>query len=340
MHKNIYRLAFLKSHDIIILADCDHQIIDSNPTAIHTLGYSEEELLKMNLSQLFADTKDGLKFVKDICKKGYIVHKEYELKKKNGWDFPVLINADQIDEEAGTFMVMAKDISAYQEEKNSQHAQKEMVSIGKLGQTLAHDIKNPLNNIFLGLNQFRTILPADNEEYVFFLNYLDKNGHRINELINRLLGPGTLLGIKKEKLNINDLVNEAVEAVAEKILVHNILVNLDLTDHALFYDMDKEKMLMALNNIIVNAIESSPEAEGVIYIRTAKKGDKASLMISDNGHGMSASDMKNIYEPYFTTKRNALGLGLVNTEQILTAHDIYMETQSEVGKGSTFTLYF
>ena len=154
------------------------------------------------------------------------------------------------------------------------------------------------------------------------------------------MGPGALLGIKKEQININDLVNEAVKAAAEKIQSSNILVNLDLTDQALFYDMDREKMLMALNNIIVNAIESSPEVEGVIYIRTSKKGGKASLMISDNGDGISASDMKNIYEPYFTTKRNALGLGLVNTEQILTAHDIYMEAQSEVGKGSTFTLYF
>ena len=152
MHKNIYSLAFSKSHDIILLADCDHRITECNPTAVQALGYSEEELLKMNLSQLFTDTKDGLKFVKDICKEGYIVHKEYQLKKKDAGSFPVLINADKIDEETGTFMVVAKDVSVYQGEKNSQHAQKEMVSIGKLGQTLAHDIKNPLNNILLGIN--------------------------------------------------------------------------------------------------------------------------------------------------------------------------------------------
>src|SRR5690554_728527 len=178
MQKNIYSLAFLKSYDIIILADCNHQIIDSNPTAIQTLGYSEVELLNMDLRQLFTDPKDGLKFVKDICKKGYIVHKEYQFKKKDGGSFPVLINADNIDEETGIFMVVAKDVSTYQEEKNFQHVQKEMVSIGKLGQTLAHDIKNPLNNILLGLNQFSTILPADNEEYTFFLNYLEKNSRR------------------------------------------------------------------------------------------------------------------------------------------------------------------
>src|SRR5690554_839734 len=109
MHKNIYSLAFSKSHDIILLADCDHRITECNPTAVQALGYSEEELLKMNLSQLFTDTKDGLKFVKDICKEGYIVHKEYQLKKKDAGSFPVLINADKIDEETGTFMVVAKD---------------------------------------------------------------------------------------------------------------------------------------------------------------------------------------------------------------------------------------
>ena len=80
--------------------------------------------------------------------------------------------------------------------------------------------------------------------------------------------------------------------------------------------------------------------DGVIYIRTEYKDGKASLVISDNGHGIPRENMKKIFQPYFTTKPKGMGLGLANTEQILNAHNIEMDIQSEVGKGSTFTLYF
>src|SRR5690606_11389313 len=156
-----------------------------------------------------------------------------------------------------------------------------------------------------------------------------------------LLGPSAIFQLQKERLDLNVLVKEAAHIVEDKIQTANIIMNLDLSDEAIYYDLDKEKMLMALNNLIINAIESMVEVEGVIYIRTRQKEDKkASLMISDNGQGIAASELKNIYQPFFTTKSRGMGLGLVNTEQILNAHEVEMEVRSEVGKGSTFTLYF
>lgn len=340
MNKNIYSLAFSRSHDIIIIADCDHQILEVNPAANKNFGYSNEEFLQMDLSQLFYEPKDGHKFLKDICKKDHVVHWEYFFKKKEGEMLPVLLNADQIDDENGTFMVVAQNLSQLNQEKESQQKKKEMLLLGKMSQTIAHEIRNPLNNVLLGVNQFRSILPEDNEEVDFYLNYLEKNGLRINELINKLLGPTSLFEMKKTNLNLNDLVSEAVKSSSDKMKVSNIILNLDLTDQPLFFEMDKEKMLMALNNLIINAIEALTEDEGVIYIRTGIKDERVSLMISDNGHGISEEDMKKIYQPFFTTKSFGMGLGLINTEQILSAHGIQMEVQSEVGKGSTFTLHF
>lgn len=340
MNKNIYSLAFSRSHDIIIIAGCDHQIIEVNPAAIKNFGYSNEEFLQMDLSQLCFEQKDGIKFLRDICKRDHVVHWEYFFKNKKREAFPVLLNADQIDDESGTFMVVAQNITELNQEKEALQTKKEMLLLGKMSQTIAHEIRNPLNNILLGLNQFRYILPNENEEVTFYLNYLEKNGLRINGLINKLLGPTSLFEMKKKNLNLNDLVNEAVKISADKMKISNIILNLDLSDQPLIFELDKEKMLMALNNLIINAIESLTEDEGVIYIRTGYKDEKASLMISDNGHGISDEDLKKIYQPFFTTKSFGMGLGLINTEQILTAHGIQMEVQSEVDKGSTFTLYF
>src|SRR5690606_40491698 len=65
-------------------------------------------------------------------------------------------------------------------EKENHFTKKEMMVLGKMAQNVAHDLKNPLNNIFLGLHQFRTVLPEDNEEINFYLDFLEKNSRRIH----------------------------------------------------------------------------------------------------------------------------------------------------------------
>lgn len=341
MNENIYSLAFMRSHDIILIADCNHNIIDINPAASHILGFSKEDLLTMHLSQVFSDPNDGRQFLKNICKTDIMVNRvEYEFSTQGGKPISVLLNADKIDDETDTFMMVAKDVSRYKKESENHFNKKEMVTLGKMAQTVAHDLKNPLNNIFLGLHQFRTVLPEDNEEVSFYLDFLEKNCRRLNELISSSLSMEAILQLHKEPHDLNELVNEAANNAKEKMNLSNIIVNVDLTDQPIHFDLDKEKMLMALDNLIVNAIESVPEDDGIIYIKTGQKEGKAALVISDNGLGIPPNDLKNIYDPYFSTKSKKRGLGLTSTEQILNAHEVEMEMKSELGKGSTFTLYF
>lgn len=341
MNESIYRLAFMRSHDIILIADCNHNIIDANPAACRTLGLARENLLAMHLSGVFSDPNVGNRFLKDVCKPNAMInHMEYEFMTESGLPVAVLVNADKIDDETDTFMLVAKDVTHYKKEKEDHFTKKEMVTLGKMAQNVAHDLKNPLNNIFLGLHQFRSVLPEDNEEVSFYINFLEKNSRRLNDLISHSLSLEAILQLHKEQHDINELVNEAAKNVREKIAMSNIILNLDLADRPIHIALDKEKMLMALDNLIVNAIESIPENDGIIYIKTGEKKGKPTLVISDNGRGIPSTDLKNIYDPYFSTKSQQRGLGLTNTEQILNAHEVEMEAKSELGKGSTFTLYF
>lgn len=341
MNEDIYRLAYMRSHDIIFIADCNHNIIDANPAACHTLGFSKEDFLSMHLSQVFSDRDVGNQFLKDICKPhSRVSHMEHEFVTDSGRPVPVLLNADKIDEATDTFMVVAKNVSDYKREKESHFTKKEMVTLGRMAQNISHDLKNPLNNIFLGLHQFRSVLPQDDEEVSFYLDFLEKNSRRLNDLITDSLSLKAILQLHKEQHDLNELVNEAANNAKEKIAMSNVILNLDLSDQPMPFALDKEKILMALDNLIVNAIESVPEDDGIIYIKTGEKKGKAALVISDNGSGIPSTDIKSIYDPYFSTKSNKRGLGLTNTEQILNAHEVEMEIQSELGKGSTFTLYF
>src|SRR5690606_19642555 len=164
MSLNIYNLAFSKSHDIIIIADCNHRIFDVNPAAIRNFGHSKAEFLQMDLGQLLYEEDEVSKFSSEICIRENIIHWEFEFKNKDGEPFPVLINADMIDEEKGIFMVVAQNIQQMQHKIKNRRTKSEMMLLGKLGQTISHEIRNPLNNIFLGLNQFQSFLADDKRE--------------------------------------------------------------------------------------------------------------------------------------------------------------------------------
>ena len=336
---NIYRLAFLKSHDIIILADCDRLIIEVNPAAVKNLGYSEDEFLEMDLAQLFFDKREAEKLQEDMCLEDLVIYREFSFVNKAGKGFPVLVNAGQIDDEEGTFMVVAQNISLFKQQKEAEQVKKEMILVGTMSQKIAHEIKNPLNNVLLGLNQLRASQVNLGEDGMFLMDFLERNGLRINELLDKLINPLNLFNMKKEKVLLNELVDDAVKHIREGFRKLNISLKMDLSAQPIHSDLDPEKMIMAINNILVNSMESIKE-DGVVYIRTEYKDGKASLMISDNGDGIPRENMKKIFQPYFTTKPKGMGLGLANTEQILNAHNIEMDIQSEVGKGSTFTLYF
>lgn len=341
MNNTIYSSVFSRCPDIILITDCDFRVIDANPAALNQLGYEKEEILDTNLNGIFSDQKEGVSFFKKLANDRLINQNEYQFKKKEAAVFPVLLTAGKIDDQSNSFMIMAKDVSVYKKHNQEQSVKKEMMRIGNLAQTVSHDLKNPLNNIFMGLHQFRTILDEQNEENAFYLDFLEKNSKRINAVIANSLGPSTIFNLDKEAVDLNKLVSESAKSAEAQVQSSNIMLNLDLSEKPFMVELDKEKMRMAFDNIIQNAIESiKEEEEGIIYIRTTQNNGTASVMISDNGSGISEADKKNMGQPFFTTKPQKIGLGLLNTEQILNAHEVEMNVQSEIGKGSTFTLYF
>ena len=336
---DIYKLVFSESHDIIILADCDRHIIEVNPAAVKNFDYAEEEFSNLDLGQLFFDPREADRILEDMCVKDLVVHQEFTFVDKAGERFAALVSAGQIDDKKGTFMVIAQNISVFKKQSDAEQVKKEMILVGTMSQKIAHEIKNPLNNLLLGLNQLKASQGDLNEDSEFYMDFLERNGLRINELLDKLIDPANLFNMKKEKVQLNELVNEAVKYTGEEFKKLNISLKMDLSAQPIHRDLDPKQMVMAINNLLLNSMESIKE-DGVVYIRTEYKDGKASLMISDNGYGIPRENMMKIFQPYFTTKPKGMGLGLANTEQILNAHNIEMDIQSEVGKGSTFTLYF
>jgi signal transduction histidine kinase len=93
---------------------------------------------------------------------------------------------------------------------------------------------------------------------------------------------------------------------------------------------------MAILNIIINAIEAMEPARGLLIVKTELSGNQALIEIKDNGYGIPPENLPHLFQPYFTQKKNGMGLGLAATHSIIHAHNGNIEVHSTLGEGSIF----
>ena len=210
-------------------------------------------------------------------------------------------------------------------------------STGRIARVIAHEVKNPLTNIDLSSGQ----LAADDlskENKTLFLDIIARNSKRINQLINDLLNATRFSELKYEQANINQLLDETLDYARDRAQLNKIRIERKYAKNISPIAVDKERIKIAFLNIIVNAIESMSEENGLLLIETFTKNSTCIINISDNGKGMDHETLTKIFDPYFTSKSRGNGLGLTNTQNIILNHKGKIQAFSEIGKGTLFTI--
>ena len=103
---------------------------------------------------------------------------------------------------------------------------------------------------------------------------------------------------------------------------------------------DKEKLKIALLNIVINAVEAMKPSIGILKVEAKMIDGLAFVCISDNGKGIDLEDMEKLFDPFYTNKEGGMGLGLTSTKNILNSHSATIEVKSKVNEGTTFCIYF
>jgi signal transduction histidine kinase len=210
-------------------------------------------------------------------------------------------------------------------------------STGRIARTIAHEIRNPLTNINLAMEQLKNEAGGDDDTAILF-EMVHRNSSRINQLITDLLNSTKFAELSYTKTSINQLLDEAIDLAKDRIVLYNISVvkkyNTDICD----VSVDKEKLKIAFLNIIVNAIEAMEPGKGVLSISTRSENSKCVIEIADNGFGMDRESLGRLFEPYFTSKPKGNGLGLTNTQNIILNHKGTIQAESEKGRGTTFII--
>jgi signal transduction histidine kinase len=191
---------------------------------------------------------------------------------------------------------------------------------------IAHEIKNPLNSLALLFELLGKKMP---EEFAQDISAGSGEVQKISRVIDRFSATLKPLDLKKEKLSLGGLIS----AVQESTSKENVLLRYEEEGDILLL-ADKDLLGQALQNLIQNSLEATEKGE--IRIQAKKHRKKIFITVQDNGKGIPEEEIRHIFEPFYSKKKDGMGIGLYLTKKIIEAHEGKIECKSRLGKGTSF----
>jgi signal transduction histidine kinase len=214
--------------------------------------------------------------------------------------------------------------------------------LGALVGAMVHEISNPISTIGMNLQLLAETWEGVEGEKARWtrrrLEMLQKETKRLEEILGnyRKITKGEAFSFALHDLNA--IIEETLDFFAPSAQAKHIVIHRGLTPSLPQVLVDQGLIKQALTNLLKNAREALGETGGEIIVRTAADAECVQVDIADTGHGIEPEKLGRIFEPYFTTKQTGSGIGLATTKRIIEDHNGTIGCQSEVGKGTNFTV--
>ena len=354
--EQLYRTLFEGSMDGVYAVRRDGEITDANPSFLEIFGYTREEMIGMDVHELYFNPADRSKFQDEIEKKGSVKDYEVKWRKKDGTGIDGLVTSSVYlgkDGSIAGYLGIARDVTLRKRlERQVLQAQK-MESIGTLAGGIAHDFNNILT-VVLGFSELLLVERDERDPFYADLQKINQAARNGADLVKRILAFSRKANINPRPLNLNRQIEQAKELLVRTI-PKMIEIELALSGDLATVYADPVQIEQVLMNLAVNAKDAMPDG-GRLTIETknvalseeycrmypgAKPGDYVLLSVSDTGYGMDKETSSRMFEPFFTTKEagKGTGLGLATVYGIVKQHGGYITCDSELGAGTTFEVY-
>ena len=343
--------------DPVVMYDTQGHPQYLNPSFTQTFEWSLNELQGKRIPFVPDDQKEitGEK-IKELYDFGKPIRVESKRLTKEGQILDVLISAALIESSDGEPLGMVVNLTDITKRKaleaQLQHAQK-LDSIGLLAGGMAHDFNNLLYVIMGNISMAKDgVKPANG--IAELLNEAEKASQKVKELANQLITFSEGGAPVKKVSSIGNLVKETTNLILSDTNVKSEFI---FPDDLRFVEFDEGQMKQAVKNLTVNAVESMPDG-GAIVVKAENfnisseikekslplsEGKYVKISIRDHGVGIFEEHLSEIFDPYFSTKERGIekgmGLGLATTYSIINRHAGHITVESEVGVGTTFTIY-
>ncbi|RLB86608.1 MAG: hypothetical protein DRH10_10220 [Deltaproteobacteria bacterium] len=200
-----------------------------------------------------------------------------------------------------------------------------------------HEIRNPLTSIGgFARRVYEKLSEGDpNKRY---MEMIINDVARLENMVKGLLELKTAAISYRELTNINDVIMQALKSFEQHIEDRGIEVKTELGDNLPPISIDREQMKMALANLIQNSIEAMQDEPKILKMTTRISDGRMEIQVSDTGKGIPKDKIKNIFDPFFTSKTRGPGVGLTFTLKIIQGHGGTVSVESEPRKGTIFTI--
>lgn len=330
-----YRSIFENSIDVIFITDKDGNFIDISNSATKLLGYSREELLQMKVHQLFERDLYSSLVSNELYQRDEITL----YTKSNEKVLCILTSSIHRDGDQEYYQGILHDVTKRRKTEQQLINSEKLSITGRIAHIIAHEVRNPLTNVTLSLEQLKNEFQANEDSFIYF-DIIKRNCERINQLITELLNSAKPAHNQFSKYSVNKLVDESLDLAKDRIKLKGIAIEKDYDENIGDIYVDAGSVKTAILNIVLNAIEAMAHIKGKLKITTTQNDNKCTLTIADNGSGMSSEILERLFEPFYSSKPNGIGLGLTSAQNIIYNHKGSIDIESEIGKGTTFIIGF
>ncbi|MGD2270537.1 MAG: ATP-binding protein [Desulfobacterales bacterium] len=340
-----YRRIFEISRDMILVANKDGSIVDLNPAGYEMLGCEASDTFptQNGFQRFFADGTDWTKLIETIEKKGFVSSYEVNLQRTDGKKMRSLVSGS-MDKGSSTkediIHLLVKDIEQRRLIEEQISRADKLASIGQLSAGIAHEINNPLG-IVLGYTQLLLRQEESESEKQRDLKTIEKHARNCKTIVEDLLNFARSSTPREDLTRIDEALEDVLKFVQQHADLDGIIINkeYDISVPEMF--LDEKKIKQVFMNLIMNATHaignSGTLALSTRYVPATRQ---VFVKIEDNGHGIEKKNLSRIFDPFFTTKPTGegTGLGLSVSYGIIKNHGGNILVESEVGKGSIFTI--
>lgn len=264
--------------------------------------------------------------------------------------FDVYSSPLEIDNEHGQILTLVNVTEATKAEAALRRSEA-LAAVGEAAAQLAHEIKNPLGSIRLGIEMLREYATAD--DAVKTITLVERGIHHLNKLVVDVTQFSRHRRLDRSEVNLHEIIDSSIDLVADRIHEKETPVEKEYADAEIRGVWDGEQLREVFVNLLANGIDAS-ELRSPVKISTeiidagatpkligavaSPDQPRVRILVADKGAGMDAKTQARLFEPFFTTKKRGTGLGLSIVRQIIDLHGGSIEVESEKGKGTAFQI--
>ena len=214
--------------------------------------------------------------------------------------------------------------------------QERIAALGRAAAQVAHEVKNPLAGLLLYSLHLKEKSTNFSESQTYLVDKIVDTIKHLNSRVEQILGFARPVSLTLVSGNLNQLIDDVLELLRPQLTANKVEVRLSM-DQPAYVMVDQSSLRGALMNLMLNAIEAMRDG-GTLSIAIDHTGESLRLQIADTGHGITEEEAKKIFEPFYTTKEQGLGLGMPYAKKIIEQHGGTISLNSRPGEGTTISI--